>query len=101
MIDEYAAFAVAFNLSLRRPQALNEQVDPIEPLGDNDQGASRQGTVAVDNIEPERPGKESSSLQSELRSSQWGYIPKRQFELDPSMKKYQYPWISSYGYRLL
>jgi hypothetical protein len=88
MEDDVTEFANAFNLPVRRPQAADRETGPLdEHAVDHNQETSIQETPAVDNGKSEQ----SSNAFLEPRRSKLGHFPKKQFELDPRRKTYQYP----------
>jgi len=87
-VDDFTAFADAFNLPVQRPQVANgETLHLDEHAVDHNQQTSNQGTPAEDEIKPE----ESSKSLLETRRFKRGHIPKKQFELNPRRKTYKYP----------
>jgi hypothetical protein len=86
--DDFTEFADAFNLPVRRPQDANGEAGHLdENAVDHNQETSTQETPAVDDVIPDL----SSNPLLEHSRSKRGHIPKKQFELDPRRKTYQYP----------
>jgi transposase InsO family protein len=86
--DQFEDFLSGFNLPAPSTQGTREEPEPvaIQPNGlipdANNQEATRQNN---------NHGKIPNKVTVAPRKSQRGHIPKKQFELDPTKKKYQYP----------
>jgi transposase InsO family protein len=86
--EEFTEFTGVFDLPVRRPQAASGETGPVdEHAVEHNQEATVQENPSVNNSKSEQ----SSVTCQEPRRSKRGHIPKKQFELDPRRKTYQYP----------
>jgi hypothetical protein len=85
--NDFTAFADAFNLPVRSPELTNGESGHLEEYAvDHNQQTSHQGIPAVDDVKPDQ----LSNALSGLRRSKRAHNPKKQLELDPRRKTYQY-----------
>ena len=85
--DHFLDFLSGFNLPVPCTQGTRGEPEPVEDkTTDLIPGTSDQESPRLDD-KAEPPSKVSG----QPRKSKRGHIPKRQFELDPDRKKYQYP----------
>jgi hypothetical protein len=86
--DHFADFLTGFELPVPRSQAAREETGPVdEQVADINPETSSQELTNGNNNKREQPAKELV----EPRRSKRSHIPKKQFELNPNNKKYQYP----------
>jgi hypothetical protein len=93
--DHFADFFNGFSLPVPLIQVAKVETGPAEEqAADINPETSSQELTKWDNNSVEQPSK----VLGEPRRSKRGHIPKKQFELDPDKRKYQYPYIVS-GYK--